>query len=105
MPQQLMPAELITEDQPRIKFRSERQGPAPDVRVTASLADLADLMAELEASGVIPILNDGLAAGNCAIAAEAVESSASSSSSRSSSIPDGTAAPAAAAINSRGPTA
>ncbi|GAB4815104.1 hypothetical protein N2152v2_002150 [Parachlorella kessleri] len=87
-----MPAELITDDQPRIKFQAERQGQAPYVGSNASLADLADLMAELEASGVIPTLNDGLAAGNCAIAVIAVESAAHSSSSFSASTAGAVAA-------------
>jgi hypothetical protein len=55
-------AELITENQPRIKFRVEREGETLDMRGSTNLRDLAELMSELEQAGVIPVLNDGEAA-------------------------------------------
>lgn len=51
-------AELITEDQPRIKFQSTREGELSPPSCS-ELADLAELMVELEQAGVIPVLNDG----------------------------------------------
>lgn len=54
---------------PRIKYKEQRTGqlelpqPVPQV-----LVQLAALMSMLEACGMIPVLDDGLVGGNCAIA-------------------------------------
>lgn len=64
-------AEVISEDQPRIKFQTHREGPLTLAHDSTTLADLAELMAKLEECGCTPILNDNLVAGNCAIAAAA----------------------------------
>ena len=66
--------ELITADRPRVKFEALREGSLSPPR-SAVLADLAALMAELEAAGLTPTLNDGLSAGNCAVAASCVDGS------------------------------
>lgn len=54
---------------PRIKYKEQRTGqlelPRP---LPLPLAELAELMAKLEAKGMIPVLDDGLVGGNCAIA-------------------------------------
>lgn len=61
-------AELITEEQPRVKFGTHRIG--GDIpRSSGELAALCELQHRLEAEGVIPVLNDGLVGGNCAITA------------------------------------
>lgn len=71
-------AELITEDQPRIKFAcaldQERPLAAPLSPPEALDAGaLAALLAKAEAAGLTPLLNDGLAAGNCAMLAASAE--------------------------------
>lgn len=61
--------ELITDDRPRIKFTAIYLGPCPllsDVCRTR-LERLSSLQEELERAGAIPILNDGLVGGNCAL--------------------------------------
>jgi hypothetical protein len=54
-------AEVITEDQPRIKFRLRRTGAfaLPAAAASDQLAHLCGLMAEMEAAGAAPILDDG----------------------------------------------
>ena len=58
--------EIISEAAPRIKFMTERQGYFA-AEATPDLLRLAALQTSLEALGVIPILNDGLLGGNCAM--------------------------------------
>jgi ribulose-5-phosphate 4-epimerase/fuculose-1-phosphate aldolase len=63
-------AEVISEEQPRIKFRPIYQGDEIEIdrsQIENELLQLAKLQSKLEALGVIPILNDGLVGGNCAI--------------------------------------
>jgi len=64
-------AEIITDDQPRIKFETRWVGPVNGTPRFGcdddEVARLAALQNELEAQGVIPILCDGLVGGNCAI--------------------------------------
>jgi len=56
-------AELISDEQPRIKFQLERTGPvAWDLGAAAAggeLAALCRLMGDMEAAGAAPVLNDG----------------------------------------------
>jgi hypothetical protein len=70
--------EVITEDVPRVKFNATwngtidlalRDGADPPMPSTVleALSHLGRLQARLEAIGVIPILNDGLVGGNCAV--------------------------------------
>lgn len=68
-------AEVISEDQPRIKFQTTWQGHTIKSQNNAELDHLARLQMRLETLGVIPILNDGLVGGNCAMRAPASLSS------------------------------
>lgn len=60
--------EVISEEQPRIKFETRCEG---EVIIPShpELLHLARLQGRLEELGVIPILNDGLVGGNCAMRA------------------------------------
>jgi hypothetical protein len=62
-------AELITEEQPRIKFGCEWVGACdpltPDT--TPELARLLALCQRMEALGAAPVLNDGLVGGNAGL--------------------------------------
>ncbi|GFR48982.1 hypothetical protein Agub_g11000, partial [Astrephomene gubernaculifera] len=61
-------AELITEDQPRIKFSTSFVGHnICNMSLSAEVGELSRLMAQMERMGAAPILNDGQVAGNCAI--------------------------------------
>lgn len=64
-------AEIISEEQPRIKFQSTYAGNHDilNPEIEAELLKLATLQSKLEALGVIPVLNDGLVGGNCSIRA------------------------------------
>ncbi len=64
-------AEIISEEQPRIKFQSIYLGDhhIPNSEIEAELLKLGKLQSKLEALGVIPILNDGLVGGNCSLRA------------------------------------
>jgi hypothetical protein len=67
-------AEVITEDQPRIKFQcelcdSDEAAPLSDADEDL-LRQVSSLLARAEAQGLTPLLNDGLVAGNCAALAE-----------------------------------
>lgn len=64
-----MPGELITEDQPRIKFTTIHDGAIHTLRGDHidELKKIALVQAKLESLGIIPILNDGLVGGNCSI--------------------------------------
>lgn len=54
---------------PRIKYEGQRTGQLELSRpLPLVLEQLAALMAKLEAIGMIPVLDDGLVGGNCAIA-------------------------------------
>jgi hypothetical protein len=62
-------AEIITEDQPRIKFRCELDPePCSDLSEEDErcFEGLADLLSQAEKASLTPLLNDGLVAGNCA---------------------------------------
>lgn len=66
--------EVITEELPRIKFKVERLGAfnlnesaTPPLHSYEQLLQLSQLQHLLEEHGVIPILNDGLVGGNCAM--------------------------------------
>ncbi len=61
--------ELISEEQPRIKFECHRVGTfcLNAGHCTVDLLLLTQLMQQMEALGAAPILNDGLVGGNCAI--------------------------------------
>lgn len=59
-------AELITEEQPRIKFQLIRDGTF-SIPSSEELMKLSSLMKEMEEWGACPILNDGKVGGNCAI--------------------------------------
>ena len=63
--------EEITEDRPRIKFKADWVGPIDPQSITVGFKEeldrLASLQNKLESIGVIPILNDGLLGGNCAL--------------------------------------
>lgn len=63
-------AELIGPGGQRIKFDTTRTGAfqLPDP-VPQPLAQLSELMQRLEATGMVPILDDGLVGGNCACTA------------------------------------
>eukprot|EP00879_Flechtneria_rotunda_P015732 GHRR01016454.1.p1 GENE.GHRR01016454.1~~GHRR01016454.1.p1 ORF type:complete len:236 (+),score=52.74 GHRR01016454.1:114-821(+) len=63
-------AELITEDQPRIKFELEFQGSC-SVPAAADLQELCRLMERMERLGAAPILNDGKIGGNCGLLLDA----------------------------------
>lgn len=65
--------ELISEEQPRIKFKTQRIG-SLQVR-SDQLTALAAFQCTLEEAGVIPVLNDGLVGGNCAMTVAAAECS------------------------------
>ncbi|KAG2488089.1 hypothetical protein HYH03_013392 [Edaphochlamys debaryana] len=67
-------AEVITEEQPRIKYSTIFDGalPPPPPSALPPLRRLAALMARMEALGAAPILNDGQVAGNCAISPRAL---------------------------------
>ena len=64
-------AEIISEEQPRIKFQSNYAGNYDilNPEMNAERLKLANLQSKLEALGVIPVLNDGLVGGNCSIRA------------------------------------
>lgn len=70
-------AEIISEEQPRIKFQSNYLGENDilNSETEAELLQLANLQSKLESLGVIPILNDGLVGGNCALRASKLSSS------------------------------
>ena len=55
----------------RIKFAAQRTGELQLGALPAPLQQLAALMHRLEARGMVPMLNDGLVGGNCAVAASA----------------------------------
>ena len=63
--------EEITEDRPRIKFKAKWVGSIDPQSISPcckeELNRLAQLQNMLESVGVIPILNDGLLGGNCAL--------------------------------------
>ena len=68
--------ELISEDQPRIKFQTTWKGKHIAIsQHSTELDHLAKLQMRLETLGVIPILNDGLVGGNCAMRSAATSSS------------------------------
>lgn len=76
-------AETIGPGGQRIKFAARRTG---DLQLAASpppLQELSALMHRLELAGMVPLLNDGLVGGNCAIAAAACCSTSSGTSSGS----------------------
>ncbi|WIA33991.1 hypothetical protein OEZ86_012376 [Tetradesmus obliquus] len=60
-------AEVITEDLPRVKFTTTRQGSCSLPPDTPDLQALAALMARMEALGAAPLLADGAVGGNCGI--------------------------------------
>lgn len=61
-------AELISEECPRIKFKAFWEGQSKFLEEdTSELINLANLQEDFENLGVIPILNDGLVGGNCAM--------------------------------------
>lgn len=67
--------ELISEDNPRIKFSAKWEGPwdrdvEGNEEVQEKLIELGELQTYLEEVGVIPILNDGLVGGNCSMMVE-----------------------------------
>lgn len=61
--------EHISEENPRIKFHVERVGHVTSLteECMGDLQALGELQKYLEDVGVIPILNDGLVGGNCAV--------------------------------------
>lgn len=60
-------AELITEEQPRIKYQTHRIEHFCLQNETQQLTELSLLMKRFEELGATPILNDGLVAGNCGV--------------------------------------
>jgi hypothetical protein len=54
-------AELITPEQPRIKFGLRRVGTheVAEARASRELRALCELMLQMEAAGAAPVLNDG----------------------------------------------
>ncbi|KIY94972.1 hypothetical protein MNEG_12989 [Monoraphidium neglectum] len=62
-------AELITPEQPRIKFGLRRVGTheVAEARASRELRALCELMLQMEAAGAAPVLNDGKVGGNCAL--------------------------------------
>jgi hypothetical protein len=81
--QQEEDAELITEENPRIKFALTRSGTfALTAEQTSSeIAALCALLARVEASGAAPVLNDGKVGGNCAICESLATAATTTSSS------------------------
>lgn len=74
-------AEVISDEQPRIKFSAQRDLNSHAPPKNPVCDDLSSLMSELECSGAIPVLNDGLVAGNCAVSARLILNSVSKDSS------------------------
>lgn len=70
-------AEIISEEQPRIKFQSNYLGDHDilNSEIESEILQLANLQSKLEDLGVIPILSDGLVGGNCALRASELSSS------------------------------
>lgn len=60
--------EVVTEEQPRIKFQCQRQGDCEPLSLdTPGLQDLIKLCQRMEELGAAPVLNDGLVGGNAGI--------------------------------------
>lgn len=60
--------EVVTEEQPRIKFQCQRQGDCEPLYLdTPGLQDLIKLCQRMEELGAAPVLNDGLVGGNAGI--------------------------------------
>lgn len=94
-------AELITEDQPRIKFLLRRTGrfQLEGEDASGELLRLCGLMARMEAEGAAPVLNDGKVGGNCAMVAS-LATARSACGAAAAPPPSAAPTPAAAAATS-----